>query len=275
MKHNNELFFGDISGCKKTFFEMVEENKDRMIVAVGDLNDRGEDSCGVIEFFIKHKEHLALLGNHEHMRLKSYMEAVYGNKNPYFSIFWIYVNGGKETLESYGIEVPKCRLTRKEITELYQPELEALMKEGWYQDLLKELKKIPKSHIDFLKTLPLKYETDYVFASHAPIRNWNNPKLFDINAIDKDRFLLDKSALWNRDDPNKPRKDGKLVIYGHQNKTSPLVHSNIYPIGKYLGKGNQLPDRNFWGLCLDTVKAGYLTAYDIKDNKFIYKDLKT
>jgi serine/threonine protein phosphatase 1 len=100
-----DLVIGDISGYKKEFEKLIQGFAGR-IIALGDIIDRGPESRQMIEFFMNHPEHLTLMGNHEHMMIKTYEEVMDNKKSPYFSLIWIYVNGGKETLESYGITVP-------------------------------------------------------------------------------------------------------------------------------------------------------------------------
>jgi hypothetical protein len=130
--------------------------------------------------------------------------------------------------------------------------------------MLSEFNLIPRSHIEFLKSLPLFLETDKAFLSHAPIKNWKEPKLFQYLAFDGNDYLLDHGCLWNRTVYDKKRADGKIFIYGHENKKRALVHTDRCPAGIYLKELDVIPP-DVWGICVDTVKAGYLTGFDLSD----------
>jgi serine/threonine protein phosphatase 1 len=96
---------GDIHGMKNHLITLLSEiDKDihthkqpSKIIFVGDYVDRGPDSAGVIDLLInrnrnspEHIEHIFLMGNHEDMLLND-------------KINWMF-NGGKQTVESYGLE---------------------------------------------------------------------------------------------------------------------------------------------------------------------------
>lgn len=70
-----------------------------VFVHLGDLIDRGPDSCGVIEYLIslhaQAPETITVKGNHEQMMLDSYPEG-----EPKLDSFWLRW-GGTETLDSY------------------------------------------------------------------------------------------------------------------------------------------------------------------------------
>lgn len=271
----SDFVIGDISGYKENFDELIK-NKPWIsrIVALGDIIDRGPDSRGMIEFFKNNKEHVCLMGNHEHMFIKCYEEVMEGKKSPYMLIFWVYVNGGKETLESYGVKVPDIGRTRKELVNMFPNERKVLSESPEIKELKSQFSLIPKEDIEFLKTLPMFIETATAFYSHASVKNWREPKLFDYKVIDKNELVLDISCLWNRSLPDKARADGKFYVYGHQNKPKVLVHSNKYPIGKYVEDLDLTLPSDAWGACIDTVKAGYLTGLKMDDLAVHYSFLK-
>lgn len=67
------IAIGDIHGCHLEFAELLERlelTKDDRLVLVGDLVNRGPDSCKVIDLARQHRA-VALLGNHE-LRLLNY-----------------------------------------------------------------------------------------------------------------------------------------------------------------------------------------------------------
>jgi serine/threonine protein phosphatase 1 len=98
------LAIGDIHGCFDTFCELVEKKiritKSDRLVLLGDYIDRGNKSREVIDYIIDLQVHgfdiIPLIGNHESMMLDS----VEGDQSAYN---W-FMNGGYETLQSFGIE---------------------------------------------------------------------------------------------------------------------------------------------------------------------------
>src|ERR1044071_6500869 len=97
---------GDIHGCVVELRYLIEnlpaDPGDRLIF-LGDYIDRGPDSSGVVSYLLEAKstlpcEFVFLKGNHEDMFL-SYL----GLPGQYGDMFLI--NGGRPTLESYGLSV--------------------------------------------------------------------------------------------------------------------------------------------------------------------------
>jgi Icc-related predicted phosphoesterase len=67
------IAIGDIHGCHQEFAELLarlELTKDDRLILVGDLINRGPDSCKVIDLARQHRA-ISLLGNHE-LRLLTY-----------------------------------------------------------------------------------------------------------------------------------------------------------------------------------------------------------
>ncbi|MDB4221957.1 serine/threonine protein phosphatase, partial [Amylibacter sp.] len=95
--------------------------------------------------------------------------------------------GGVETLASYGVKVP----------ENYKDCLD---------DILEMAKQaVPDSHINFIKNLPLCYDTDHIFFVHAGI---------DLNVpLDKQ---TEDDMLWIRKNwLDNPKLASKLILHGH------------------------------------------------------------
>ncbi len=67
------IVIGDIHGCYDELMQLLEAvqvtEKD-IVVAVGDIVDRGPDSVKVYEFFKAHPQHKVIMGNHERKHLK-------------------------------------------------------------------------------------------------------------------------------------------------------------------------------------------------------------
>jgi serine/threonine protein phosphatase 1 len=95
---------GDIHGCFDPFHELVEQRirirKDDRLVLLGDYIDRGNRSREVIDYIIDMQDNgfdiIPLIGNHESMMLDS-------SENERAKNNW-FMNGGYETLLSFGIE---------------------------------------------------------------------------------------------------------------------------------------------------------------------------
>lgn len=125
---------GDIHGCFDSLKELVEEKiklttSDRVIL-LGDYIDRGSKSRQVIDYMMALKEKgfqlVALRGNHEQMLLDAYEDESL--------VPLCLMNGGKETLKSFGISS--------------------------YQQL-------DTAYLDFFNSLPLFYAFDHYLFVHA------------------------------------------------------------------------------------------------------------
>ncbi len=100
----NRLFaIGDIHGCFRTFYELVNihirpEKSDRLIL-LGDYIDRGPGIREVVDYIMELIEMgfkiTPLMGNHEWMLVNSYDDS-------HMLPLW-YLNEGMTTLESFGI----------------------------------------------------------------------------------------------------------------------------------------------------------------------------
>jgi serine/threonine protein phosphatase 1 len=118
----------DVAGRYEELLALINRMPKNKIILVGDLVDRGFDSCKVIEWAMHNPNVITLKGNHEDMMV----EAFYGNIEGH-----VY-NGGKMTLQSYGIFDPAD---------------------------------YPHSHIEWMENLPLCAGNDKLFVSHAPWLN--------------------------------------------------------------------------------------------------------
>lgn len=94
----------DIHGCNRTFNKLLSAldlEKPESLYLLGDYIDRGPDSKGVIDTILRLQldgyDIRPIRGNHEQMLL----DALFGDSMS----MWL-VNGGCETLQSYGVESP-------------------------------------------------------------------------------------------------------------------------------------------------------------------------
>lgn len=137
----NLYAIGDIHGQRDMLDALIEKvpfTKNDEIVFMGDYIDRGADSRGVVEAVLEFKlqfpKTIFLRGNHEDMFLDFLKrEGIYQS-----GVFLM--NGGFETLESYGID----------------PRDEPL--------------KIPSLHMDFFENLQFCHETFGFIFVHAGLR---------------------------------------------------------------------------------------------------------
>ncbi len=166
-----------------------------VLIMLGDLVDRGADSCGVLELLAarlpkkiaKEFEIVMLRGNHEVMM----MDFIRGAEDAYD---WL-GNGGIETLESYGMD-PHDR----DIDELG-----AEFKQ-----------KLPESHLKLLRKMKLRHRIgDYVFV-HAGIRP-------GVALKDQDKDDL----VWIRHSFLDSKVDfGFVVVHGHSIRRAPEIRPN-------------------------------------------------
>jgi serine/threonine protein phosphatase 1 len=145
---------GDIHGCLdklRALFTRCEAHaagQPTKFVFLGDYIDRGPDSFAVIDFLMTLRKRrgdgvITLKGNHEAMALM-----IIDGESPAAS--WL-VQGGAETLESYGVA---------------------------------DAGDIPRAHIDWMRALPVRYDDGRRFFVHAGV----NPDL-PLEAQDDDDLL--------------------------------------------------------------------------------------
>ncbi len=164
------------------------------LVFLGDYVDRGPDSRRVIETLRQLKATggdrvVTLKGNHE--------EAVLGFLNDAGSGAAWAEHGGRETLLSYGVTLPKHRTDA----------------DGWEKTRRDFAAAAPAEHIRFLQSLAL-WETigDYVFV-HAGVRH-------GVPMIDQE----ERDLLWIRDEfLQSDRVMEKVVVHGHTPVEAPSV----------------------------------------------------
>jgi serine/threonine protein phosphatase 1 len=194
---------GDVHGCRAELDRLLaliatdseSASAETHLIFVGDLIDRGPDSAGVIEHLssgsLPCKRHSFLMGNHEEAMLESWdgdTESLEG---------WL-AYGGRETLESYGIDRAETYRRGAEIV--------SRMHEC-----------VPPEHIDFIRGFKDQLRVgDYLFV-HAGIRPGvplPQQDSYDLRWI-RDEFLLDGET-----------DHGVIVDHGHTISDEPEVRSN-------------------------------------------------
>lgn len=133
----------------------------------------------------------------------------YRSGGVYESDIWAY-NGGGETIKSYGGS-------------------------------------IPEQVIEWMERLPLFWEDEKIFASHAPWpTDWN---LGELGSAINAKF----NAIWNRD---YPERKNKLQVFGHNS---------------HWGLRSFSDSEGVFAVCLDASRSGVLTAIDTNTMK-IYQE---
>lgn len=166
---------------------------EKWIITLGDYVDRGPDAAGVIDHLLTAVpagwRRIALIGNHEEAML-DYL------RDPVEHGWWL-VEGGRETIGSYGIDVD-AELA-KENGDLG---LHALFK-----------RRVPRGHLEFLNALPVAVSLPRWFFAHAGIR----PGVPLARQSDKDLIWIRSPFLETR------RRDGVTVVHGHTPGHEPVI----------------------------------------------------
>jgi serine/threonine protein phosphatase 1 len=164
---------------------------DAQMIFLGDYVDRGEDSKAVLQFvkyWVENKSAIALKGNHEQLLI----QFLYFPNKHYLTY---YLNGGKETLESflyYGVT-----------DELSPAEIASQILEQ-YDEL-----------ISFINQLPLYHETRHHIFVHAGV-NLTLPDWHQTSAHD---------FMWIREGFHEVHNDtGKQIVFGHT--PTPYLHGD-------------------------------------------------
>lgn len=169
---NMRYIIGDVHGCYNTLLALIAKlPKDARITFVGDIIDRGKNSCDVIEL-IKNNNYDCVLGNHEFFMIEA-LESFFSQEISFEHDIWYTHNGGKATIDSYHNK----------------------------EHLIKE-------HLDWLKNLPLYIQYDDIkvqdrilVVTHSSIgNNWSERTntLLDSSKKYFIRSVLQKSELLER-----------------------------------------------------------------------------
>ena len=225
---------GDIHGrydlLEKLLIEADRQYPDAMRIFLGDMVDRGPDSFKVVECVKKLTESgkaIALLGNHEDMMLDYIRSKIVDRNHVWF------INGARRTIDSYGHETHMYGQTKF---------FGAAVSSG---------------HWKWLSELPLYYETDEVWFSHAPIpRLEHMPRDFRV-----DRDLLTWTHIEFDEGGTGVYDHGKIAVCGHQHASRhgifvPRVYDKIVYVDTGCGCWEEAP---LTGVVIEDGKyAGYI-----------------
>jgi len=194
---------GDIHGRADLLQQLLDQisadveatrNTQTVLAFLGDYIDRGPQSRGVIETLMQLKKTgedrvIALKGNHE--------EALLGFlADPQTGPGWA-EHGGRETLLSYGVALPKHRTDA----------------DGWARTRDDFAKALPAEHLSFLRNLSLCESLgDYVFV-HAGVRP-------GVPLHEQE----ERDLLWIREEfLQGDRAMDKMVVHGHTPVEQPSI----------------------------------------------------
>lgn len=166
---------------------------EKWIINLGDYVDRGPDSAGVIDHLLtplpQGWQRIALVGNHDDILLQ-YLD------DPKTLGWWL-LEGGAETMESYGVDVDRV---------LDGPRPETTLRDTFRV-------RIPDEHLEFLSALPVALSLPGWFFVHAGIRP----------GVPLD-MQSEEDLIWIRSPfLETQRQDGVTVVHGHTPGREPFV----------------------------------------------------
>lgn len=190
---------GDVHGCKgllrdleKRIFEHGQAIAgDKLIVLLGDLVDRGDDSAGVLDYVLSRPpagfQRISLAGNHEVM-FQRFLDDPSPNSD------WLGF-GGMETLASYGISISGLEHQKPRA-------IRALLDSH-----------IPEEHVSLLRRLPLSLQLPGTLLVHAGIQ----PGI-PLESQTENDLLWIREPFLSHDFPPSER-----IIHGHTPGPEPVV----------------------------------------------------
>lgn len=224
---------GDIHGCLEELQKLLDKITTEMhrepvpnneIIFLGDLIDRGPDSCQVIEHLMNFKpertEVTYLMGNHEEVFLK----VLDGNIGALKSWFGF---GGRSCMRSYGLD---------NLGQIHsEPEL-----------LMTRIQHIvPDSHFDFLSS----FKDHYIFGKYLCVHAGIRPKVPLSKQTSKDmRWIRDKFLEYEKPHPY-------VVVHGHTVVETPEIHENRIAVDTGAYHGHPLTAVRLWGENVDFIQS--------------------
>ncbi len=197
MNNFSQIFVvGDIHGChallkqihKKILDKSDSARGNKLLIYLGDYIDRGprikETIQALLDFQPDKFQQIFLLGNHEQMMLD------FINKVPDSLYLWM-LNGGDETLSSYGIKGAASLYDETKSNETLRDEL---------------VNSIPKDHLQFFNSLSLSHQWGWYFFVHAGI----DPEV-PLDKQDKNILIWQRARefLFNT------KSFEKIIVHGH------------------------------------------------------------
>lgn len=191
------LLLSDIHGNEKSFLEILKlaggENNYDFIMILGDMVDRGPDSLKILKWFMKGKNRVAILGNHEQLIL-SYFEI----QAKYSQISNKHL---KDLAEATNFLGNGCLKTINQLNKLNEKERNKIL--DWMRNL-NILKKIKIFDKEYAKRTGI----DKLILTHAPFMKRREETNLQFN--------LDK--MWNIKSPEELKRT--FTIHGHTGRCS-------------------------------------------------------
>jgi len=229
-QNNHHYVIGDVHGEYAMLLALIAKlPKNAKLIFVGDLVNRGKESCEVVAFTRKNA-HAVIKGNHEYYLLehgKNILKALEKSDDANLSNLWNYI-GGVQMLWSYKLlkrsKDEACTIVRN------QEGIETL-----------------KSDLAWIKTLPLvlelgelpNYELPVVI-SHGSIGDYWHLK-------DSHPSLFEMHVLSNRIPPSK--ESPIFNIYGHEVVPNVVKEETFISLDTGCGKSH---DGKLSAYCLET-----------------------
>ena len=197
MNNFSQIFVvGDIHGChifltqihKKILDKSNNTSGNKLLIYLGDYIDRGpkikETIQALLNFQPDNFQQIFLLGNHEQMMLD------FINNVPDSLYLWI-LNGGDETLNSYGIKETAFFKNQTKNNEMIRNEL---------------VNNIPKDHLQFFNNLSLFHQWGEYFFVHAGI----DPEI-PLEKQDKNTLIWQRRRKFLAN----TKMFEKIIVHGH------------------------------------------------------------
>lgn len=198
---NNTYVIGDVHGCYFSLMDLIKKlPKDANLIFVGDLIDKGKYIRNVVEF-VKSKNYLCVLGNHEEFLLKFIYDAIDNNLEKTWNTNDEY--GGKKTIDCY-----------------------------------KENREILQEHYEWISNLPLFLEIDNIIISHAFILPYYKRRF---NEDERMGLLNNRiNSLHKKEWENDFENYNVINIFGHDHNDDVIKGKNYFAIDTGLIYGNKL-----------------------------------
>lgn len=221
----NTFVIGDVHGCYNTLLKLIKQfPTNAKLIFVGDLCDKGKYSKDVIEF-VKNNNYLCVKGNHEHLFEKNILDAINNRSNSNWANDKRY--GGLQTIQSYNGDI-----------------------------------ELIKTHLDWIKTLPLYIEIYKYFITHGFALEFYK---------DKNDLAFYNDFISNRiyEDSIEPNiKEDIINIFGHCVFDEVKIGKKYICLDTGCAKGNKLS-----AIQLGTNNI-FEQKMDPKDSSYILKELK-
>lgn len=261
---------GDVAGQHDALIKLVDKlpKKDKPIILLGDLNDRGWQSKQVIQWAIDNDVERGGLvqtldSNHGDMFVDWYNSITRSRQdyNIRYDANIFFQNGGIATVSSYGIDISLGDISKQVLDN------ETMLR-----------------HIEWLSLRPSNIKTivngqKYLF-THAPLNI--NPhrtleQFFDIGDgfANKPFFFRSESEnnyQWNRYEPDRFHHElpNTISVFGHNSVNSIKLLCDQYPNGIYAHSQDMLKElvdinkNQIYGIGIDTSKVRNITALDLE-----------